>query len=46
MVRWLVDISGGYYDFYPDITDFGIVHLSLLPSGINNYEWEAQLAIL
>lgn len=46
MTRWFVNINGVYYDFYHNITDFGIIHLSLLSTNIENYNGEAQLAIL
>lgn len=45
MGRWFVDTEGLYYDFYPSITDYGIVNLSGLPTDIELYEYEVTLAI-
>jgi hypothetical protein len=46
MTRWFVDIEGGYYDFYNEITEFGVINLAALSRDIENYKFEAQLAIL
>lgn len=46
MGRWLVDTNGLYYDFYPEVTSYGIIHLALLSTNIENYNAEAVLAIL
>lgn len=46
MGRFVVDISNVYYDYYPKLTDFAIIHLSLLSTQIENYNYEVQLAIL